>query len=107
VSDESLPQVILEDPVPASYRHAVRRRLQEHLAQQFRARQLSAGSVVFAFVLSHDGQLIDQPAITSPQGEPFIEAAKAALMAAQPFEPFPEGARAPEVRFRLAVEYSP
>lgn len=101
------PEVVLKDPVPAAYRAKIRQRLQEELASQFRAAALQHGSVVVVFVLSHDGQLMGEPEIASPQGEPFIAAAKEALAKAQPFSPFPEGSEASEVRFRLAVEYAP
>jgi type II secretory pathway component GspD/PulD (secretin) len=107
IADTDLPEVILQEPVPASYRHAVRSRLQERLASQFRAQGLGGGSVVVSFVLSHDGRLIGEPKVDSPQGDAFQAAAKAALMEAQPFSQFPEGSPAKEVRFRLAVEYSP
>ena len=104
---EALGAVILQDPVPALYRQAVRRRLQERLAAQFRAASLPAGSAVVSFVLSQDGRVLDAQEITSPQGQPFILAAQEALQQAQPFPPFPEGAQSSEVRFRLAVEYAP
>ncbi|MBI3997138.1 MAG: energy transducer TonB [Candidatus Omnitrophica bacterium] len=101
------PVVILQDPVPPAYRHAVRQRLQAHLISQFQAASLQTGSVVYSFVLSHDGQLIGAPEVTSPQGDSFIRAAQNALAQAQPFPPFPEGSDATEVRFRMAVDYSP
>ena len=105
---EPLPEVVLHDPVPAAYRHAVRERLQGHLSQRLRAAGLSNGSVVVSFVLNHDGRLVEGSTdITSPQGEPFVRAAEAAIAQAQPFPPFPEGSQAGEVRFRLAVEYAP
>ncbi|MBI3321677.1 MAG: TonB C-terminal domain-containing protein [Candidatus Omnitrophica bacterium] len=106
-ANEGLPEVTLREPVPAAYREAIRQRLQAHLISQFRAAALPKGSAVFSFVLSHDGSLVGEPGITSPQGEPLIQAAKQALEEAQPFPPFPEGSGASEVRFRLAVEYSP
>ena len=107
VSDANLPQVILQEPVSKAYRQAVRQHLQRHLTTQFKASQLSPGSVVVSFVLNHDGQLIGEPKVTSPQGEPFVHAAREALAQAQPFPPFPEGSQASEIRFRLAVEYAP
>jgi len=106
-SEASLPEVVLQEPVPPAYRQAVRQQLQKYLVAQFHAHQLAAGSVVVSFVLSHDGEVVGEPKITSPQGEAFIEAAHTALEQAQPFPPFPEGAQASEVRFRLAAEYAP
>jgi type II secretory pathway component GspD/PulD (secretin) len=105
--EDSLPAVTLQEPVPASYRQAVRQRLQAHLLSQFRAASLPEGSAVVSFILSHDGQLVGDQDITSSQGEPFILAAKEALKHAQPFPPFPKDSPASEVRFRLAVEYAP
>ncbi len=98
--------VILQDPVPASYRYKVREHLQAQLTQQFQAAGLSKGTVIVSFILSHDGQLMGEQQVTSPQGEAFIRAAKDALTHAK-FPPFPEGSEASEVRFRLAVEYAP
>ena len=99
--------ILLQEPVPASYRDAVRSRLQAFLVDQFRASALPQGSAVVAFTLSHDGRLVGAHDITSPQGEPFVVAAAEALDQAQPFPPFPEGAPASELRFRMAVEYEP
>ena len=103
----NLPTVALGQPVPSGYRHLVRQRLQRHLVSQFLAHALPDGSAVVSFVLSHDGRLIGPHNITSPQGDPFILAAGEALDQAEPFPPFPEGSEASEVRFRMAVEYSP
>lgn len=103
----SLPEMILHDPVPAAYRSLIRERLQAHLASQFLEAALEGGSVVVSFVVSHDGRLVGEPEITSPQGEPFVAAARDALAKAQPLPPFPEGSEATEVRFRLAAEYAP
>jgi len=107
IADTALPTVILREPVPVAYRSLIRERLQGHLISQFRAASLQPGSVVVSFVLSHDGRLIGERDVTSPQGEPFVQAARAALKAAEPFPPFPEGADADEVKFRLAVDYAP
>ena len=104
---EAEPAVILQEPVPVSYRDAVRQRLQAYLISQFRTSALPPGSAVVSFTLSHDGRLVGTHDITSPQGEPFVVAAAQALDQAQPFPPFPEGAPASEVRFRMAVEYEP
>jgi hypothetical protein len=101
------PALLLQDPVPPSYRTLIRRHLQAHLGSQFRAASLQQGSVVVSFVLSHDGRLVGEGEISSPQGEPFIKAAKTALSGAEPFPPFPEGSLSSEVRFRLAVDYAP
>jgi type II secretory pathway component GspD/PulD (secretin) len=102
-----LPAVVLRDPLPSWYRQAVRQRLQEQLASQFRVAGLPQGSITLAFVLAHDGRLAESEEVTSPQGEPFILAARTALQMAEPFPPFPEGTPASEVRFRMAVEYAP
>jgi len=107
IADKDLPEIILQEPVSASYRNTVRSRLQEQLTSKFRSLGLGGGSVVVSFVLSHDGRLIGQPKADSPQGETFQAAALSALMDAQPFSQFPEGSPAKEIRFRLAVEYSP
>jgi len=104
---EAEPAVILQEPVPVSYRDAVRQRLQAYLISQFRTSALPPGSAIVSFTLSHDGRLVGTHDITSPQGEPFVVAAAQALDQAQPFPPFPEGAPASEVRFRMAVEYEP
>jgi len=63
--------------------------------------------VIVSFVLSHDGRLVGEGEVTSPQGEPFVQAARIALSGAEPFPPFPEGSPSSEVRFRLAVDYAP
>ena len=107
VGTDLLPEIVLQDPVSATYRHAIRQRLQAQLINQFKSAQLPQGSVVVSFVLDHTGALIGEPEVTSPQGEPFIAAARAALQAAQPFPGFPEGSLASEVRFRLPIEYQP
>jgi hypothetical protein len=101
------PAVFLQDPVPPGYRSLIRQRLQAHLANQFRSASLQQGSVVVSFVLSHDGRLVGEGEVTSPQGEPFVQAARIALSGAEPFPPFPEGSPSSEVRFRLAVDYAP
>jgi hypothetical protein len=105
--DSSIPAVTIADPVSAAYRETIRRRLHEAMASAFRAASLPKGSAVVAFVLSHDGQLIGEADISSPQGEPFIKATREALAKAQPFPSFPEGSAASEVRFKIAVEYAP
>ena len=103
-----LPTVALDQPVPSGYRHLVRQRLQQHLVNQFLAHALPGGSAVVSFVLSHDGRLVrPHNNITSPQGDSFILAATGALNQAEPFPPFPEGSEVSEVRFRMAVEYTP
>ena len=106
-SNGAAPGRALQDPVPAAYRQTVRQRLQGYLISQLRAAALARGSVTVSFVLNREGALIGGQDVTSPEGEPFIVAAKAALANAQPFPPFPEGSQASEVRFRLAVEYEP
>lgn len=102
-----VPAIVLQEPVSAPYQRAVRSRVQERLAKEFRANSLPTGSVVVSFVLSHDGALIGEPAVTSPEGEAFMRAARMALRDAAPFPPFPEGSKATEVRFRIAADYSP
>ena len=94
-------------PVPAAYRQAVRQRLQASLTKAFRAASLEKGSVIVTFVLRHDGQLLGEPEVTSPEGDRFILAAQKAVVEGQPFPSFPAGSQATEVRFRLAVEYVP
>lgn len=105
--EAAAPLVILKEPVPATYRQRVRQLLQERLAEAFRAASLEHGSVVVSFVLNQNGHLMGEPTITSAEGAQFVQVAKAAVEQAQPFPAFPEGAEASEVRFRLAVEYSP
>jgi len=99
--------VTLKDPVPPSYRAVIRYLLQNRLSHELQVASLPRGSVAVSFILSHDGRLVGEGDIASPQGERFIEAAKAALAKAQPFPPFPEESEADQVRFRLAVEYAP
>jgi outer membrane biosynthesis protein TonB len=99
--------VELKDPVPSGYSQAVRQRLQEYLTGAFRAAALPKGSAVVSFVLGHDGNVLGDFQVSSPQGPPFIAAAKTALVQAQPFPPFPAGAQASEVQFKMAVEYAP
>jgi hypothetical protein len=96
-----------EVPLPLSYRLAVRRRLEQHLREAFRSATLTQGSAVLSFILSQEGAVVGSQDVTSPQGEPFVQAASSAFAKSQPFPPFPEGAEATEVRFRLAVEYEP
>jgi len=103
----ALPEMVLKEPLPAGYSEVVRQKLQEELTSQFRAASLERGSVVLSFVVDHDGRVSDRPLVSSQQGDPFIEAAYRALASAQPFPSFPEGTRASEVRFRLAVDYNP
>jgi outer membrane biosynthesis protein TonB len=102
-----VPEMVLKDPVPAGYRQTIRQRLRAHLMSQFRAASLPEGSVDVSFVLSHDGRLIGEGEVSSPQGEAFVSAAQQALASAQPFPPFPDSADATEVRFRVGVEYEP
>ncbi len=97
--------VALREPVSDAYRQRLRRRLERHLAEQFRFASLGDGSVVISFVLSHDGQLVGEPMITSPQGQTFVKAAQDALQQAQPFPSFPDGSPATEVRFKMGAEY--
>ena len=101
-----LPQAT-EEILPSSYRQAVRSRLQNYLTDEFKAAALERGSLLLTFVLGPNGRLVGAQLITSPQGERFIMAGKAALLRAEPFQEFPEGTQTDEVRFRLAVEYLP
>ena len=94
-------------PVPASYNAMVRQRLQDQLVKELRAAGLPAGSLAVSFILNQDGHVIGEPQLSSPQGEAFLQIARAAIDTAQPFPPFPAGSTATEVRFRMAVEYSP
>ncbi len=107
IEEPRTPPIILRDPVPPVYSQAVRRRLQELLHQRFKQAFLSAGSVILAFTLNQDGSLRGTPEISSPQGDPFVEAAREGLAQALPFAPFPEGSTGTEVRFRIAVAYAP
>lgn len=110
-ASELEPQALLasgaQASLPAAYRQQVRQRLQAYLLSQFRAAGLSRGSVTLAFVLNRDGTLGIEQDITSPQGEPFVAAATAALAHAQPFPAFPDGTTPQLVRFSLALEYAP
>ena len=92
---------------PASYRQAIRQRLQELLAAQLRALAVRKGSVTVSFLLHKDGRVVGDPDITTTDGKTFLLAARTALAAAQPFPPFPPDAGSDEVRFRLTVEYEP
>lgn len=92
--------------VPESYQAVVRGIIRWYLAQQFRTQSLGAGSLTLSFALQPDGRVVGQPQISSPQGEPFVKAAQAAMDTVS-FPPFPEGVTAREVRFRLAVDYQP
>ncbi|HEX9779832.1 MAG TPA: TonB family protein [bacterium] len=99
------PGIVLRDPIPAGYQQDVRQRLRAHLISAFQEAKLEPGSVTVAFVLRHDGTVESVEEITSSGGDAYVAAAHAALAAAGPFPPFPEGAGATQVRFRLAVEY--
>ena len=101
------PTATASDPVPPTYSLHIRQQLQAHLIDQFREASLNQGSVIVSFILNHDGQVVGDQDISSPEGPAFIAAAKIALAQAQPFPPFPEGTQADHVRFRLAVDYSP
>ena len=93
--------------VPPAYQHAVRRHLQERLTARLRQASLPPGSVSVSFTLGRSGRLLGEQHITSDAGEAFIQAAAEALKQAEPFPPFPQDSQAREVRFRLAVEYTP
>jgi len=105
--NDGRPAAMLDDPLPAVYRREVRRYLQELFVDQFQRAQLSRGSVLVSFILDNAGELIRVDEVKSPEGEPFERAAKAALMLARKFPPFPDDALADQVRFRLSVEYAP
>jgi TonB family protein len=94
-------------PVSSAYSQVVRQRLHHFLTDNFRMASLPVGTAMVAFVLSRDGRVLGESQVTSPQGPPFIAAAKSALAQAQPFPPFPQGSEATEVEFTLAVEYAP
>ena len=96
-----------EELVPATYQVTLREILDHQLARRLGALSLPEGSLIVSFTLSHDGRLIGRPEVTSLQGDQFVEAATAAVEAAAPFPPFPEGSRANEIHFRVAVDYHP
>ncbi len=110
-SAELQPQALLgavsQPQLPAAYRQAVRQRLQAYLLSRFRAAQLAKGGVALSFVLNRDGTLGVDHEVTSPDGQPFIQAAETALAEAQPFPAFPDGTTAKSARFSLAVDYTP
>ena len=93
------------DPVPVSYQTRIRTRLRDQLAQHLQSVSLGEGSVAMAFLLNRDGRVIGSPEIVSPEGEVFVRAAQAALDAAAPFPPFPEGSTASQARFHMTVDY--
>jgi len=94
--------------LPVSYQTSIRQILYVRLAEQLRLMGAGAGSMELSFVLNRDGQLVGEPQATSPSGEPFIRAARAALEAALPFPPFPPGFTDSEtIRFRIPVDYRP
>jgi len=100
--DDALRQVL-----PDSFRQRVRQHLQEQLARAFEDAGLPPGSVTVIGTVSREGALVGEPWLSSPQGEPFVGAARHALARAQPFPAFPEQSAASEFRFRLTVEYAP
>ncbi len=102
-----LPVIVLQDPLPYAYRHAVRQKIEAHLMSQFHAASLPKGSVTVSFVINHDGQVVGDANVASPQGQAFVTAAKQAIEKAQPFNSFPAGSQDEEVRFKLAVDYVP
>jgi TonB family protein len=79
----------------------------DRLVEQMRQAALPAGSAIVSFRLGPDGRLLGGEQVTSAGGEPFIQAASAALREAEPFPPFPNASQAREMKFRLAVEYAP
>jgi type II secretory pathway component GspD/PulD (secretin) len=94
-----------KESVPVSYQAMIRALVQATLSTHLRSTALGAGSLEVSFVLGRDGHLIGSPQITSPQGEAFVQAARAALEAAAPFPPFPERTQVQQVRFRMAIDY--
>ncbi len=59
-----------------------------------------------SLVLSSDGKIVGRPQISGAQGQPFMEAAQAAIESI-PFPPFPTGSKPSEVQFRFRVDYKP
>ncbi len=92
--------------LPLSYQTFIRTLVGKRLSQQLRILGLPAGSVDVRFVLAPNGRLVGHPHLTSPQGGSFIQAARTAIETIA-FPPFPEGASSQEVRFRVAVDYTP
>ena len=94
-------------PLPQGYQAMVRELLRSALTQAAKDGSLGEGSVTLSFLVAPNGQLIGSPQLTSPQGEPFVHAAQAALQAIVPLPAFPDEATAGPVRFHLTIEYHP
>ncbi|MBI4323169.1 MAG: type II secretion system protein GspD [Candidatus Omnitrophica bacterium] len=94
-------------PLPEGYQAMVRELLRSALTQAAQDGSLGEGSITLSFLVALDGRLIGAPEITSPQGEPFVQAAQAALQAIVPLPAFPDEAQTGPVRLRLTVEYHP
>ncbi len=94
-------------PVSQRYQAMVRALVSSRLTQWLQETSARAGSVELSFVLGRDGRVLGKPAISSPQGETFKEAAAAALGALSPLPAFPQDAWAEQVRFRMVVDYRP
>ena len=101
------PEALQGGSVPESYHATLRDYLTKTLAQQLQSAGLGAGTVEISFVLARDGHIAEAPVISSPQGEPFIHAARVALNAASPFPPFPAEATARQARFHVRVDFQP
>jgi len=95
-----------ENAVPVSYHAAVRDLLSTSLSRLFQANAWQAGLLTLSFDLAHDGRVIGEPHVESPQGDPFVQATQVVIKSI-PFPPFPEGSTAQAVRVRLVVEYRP
>jgi len=106
-SVEAIGSVGEGPPVPLSYQALVRALVSSQLTRQLRERSVQTGSVELSFVLGKDGRVVGRPAIASPEGEPFIQAAQEALKALSPLPSFPQGAWADQVRFQVVVDYRP
>ena len=65
--------------LPASYSAMIRGLARWYLAKELARSDVPAGSLTVSFVLGPDGRLVGQPQIASPQGDRFVEAARAAL----------------------------
>jgi len=92
--------------LPASYSAMIRGLARWYLAKELARSDVPAGSLTVSFALGPDGRLVGEPQIASPQGDRFVEAARAAL-AGGVFPSFPEGSTSANVRFHVAVEYQP
>jgi len=94
------------EPVPKSYQQTLRFLLEQRLRELFRSTTVAVGALDVSLVLSSDGKIVGRPQISGAQGQPFMEAAQAAIESI-PFPPFPTGSKPSEVQFRFRVDYKP